>query len=98
MSSTPHRGRHARRRARRLLAGAGCALAMCATAAPALADGWHDGHRGDDLTRGALLLSTSEYVPADITAGVTELPPGCTGSACTPANADGTYPYVFNND
>jgi hypothetical protein len=29
---------------------------------------------------------------------VTELPPGCTGTACTPANAGGAYPYVFNND
>ena len=30
---------------------------------------------------GSLLLSTSCYCPADITPGVTELPPGCTGSA-----------------
>ena len=47
---------------------------------------------------GNLLLSTSEYTPASITPGVTELPPGCTGTACTPAIADGSYPLVFNND
>ncbi len=39
-------------------------------------------------------------MPANITPGVTELPAGCGGAAspCTPAIADGTYPYVFNND
>jgi len=97
MSITPHGAG----RAHRLLAGMGCALAMCVAAAPAAqADGWHHGHRGPELIPGNLLLSTSEYVPADITPGVTELPSGC-GSAtdpCTPAIADGTYPYVFNND
>jgi hypothetical protein len=99
MSSTGHRARGVGRgRTRRLLAGAGCALAMCVAAAPAQADRWDHGHRGLGLIPGNLLLSTSDYVPANITAGVTELPPGCTGSACTPANADGTYPYVFNND
>ncbi len=99
MSSTRHRARGVvRGRTRRLLAGAGCALAMCVAAAPAQADRWDHGHRGSGLIPGNLLLSTSDYVPANITAGVTELPPGCTGSACTPANADGTYPYVFNND
>jgi hypothetical protein len=70
---------------------------MCVGASAAQADGWHHGHRGDELIPGSLLLSTSEYAPADITPGVTELPPGCT-SACTPAIADGTYPFVFNND
>ena len=98
MSSTPHRARHTRRRAHRLLAGAGCALAMCVAAGPAQANWWHHGHPWPELIPGNLLLSTSEYVPADITAGVTELPPGCTGGACTPAIAAGTYPYVFNND
>ena len=73
---------------------------MCVVAASAQADGWHHGHRGSELAPGALLLSTSDYVPADITAGVTELPPGCGSAAdpCTAAIADGTYPYVFNND
>ena len=98
MPTTPHRGRRARRRANRLLAGLGCALAMGAAAGAAQAEGWHHGHRGPGLIPGNLLLSTSEYTPADITPGVTELPPGCTGSACTPAIADGTYPYVFNNN
>jgi hypothetical protein len=90
----------ARRRAHRVLVGAGCALAMCVAAASAQADGWHHGRRGPELAPGALLLSTSDYVPADITAGVTELPPGCGSAAdpCTAAIADGTYPYVFNND
>jgi len=49
---------------------------------------------------GNLVVSGSNYVgTADLFApGVTELPPGCVGSACTPAVADGTYPGVFNND
>jgi hypothetical protein len=49
---------------------------------------------------GNLVVSRSVYVgTADLfTPGVTELPPGCVGSACTPAVADGTYPGVFNND
>ena len=51
---------------------------------------------------GNLVVSGSDYVgQADLfTPGVTELPPGCPTSAggCTPAVADGTYPYVFNND
>ncbi|MBV9367580.1 MAG: hypothetical protein JOY89_25350 [Solirubrobacterales bacterium] len=98
MPTKPHRARPARRRANRLLVGVGCALAMGAAAMSAQAEGWHHGHRGQGLIPGNLLLSTSEYTPAAITPGVTELPPGCTGSACTPAIADGTYPFVFNND
>jgi hypothetical protein len=49
---------------------------------------------------GNLVVSGSEYTgTADLfTPGVTELPPGCVGSACSPAVADGTYPEVFNND
>jgi hypothetical protein len=83
MSNTPHRVRQAARRCvPRLLAGAGCALAVCVAAAPAQADRWDGGHRGGELIPGTLLLSTSDYVPADITQGVTELPAGCTGSAC----------------
>jgi hypothetical protein len=34
----------------------------------------------------------------NVQAGVTQLPPNCVGSACTPATNDGTYPYVWNND
>jgi hypothetical protein len=49
---------------------------------------------------GTLLVSRSVYnSPANIiTPGVTQLPPGCTGSNCVTAIADGTYPFVFNND
>ena len=98
MSTKPHGARPARTRAIRRLAGLGCALVMCVGASTAQADGWHHGHRGPELIPGSLLLSTSEYTPAEITPGVTELPPGCIGSGCTPAIADGTYPFVFNND
>ena len=97
MSSTPQRAL-ARGRARRLLVGAGCLLAMCVAAAPAQADRFDHGHRRFGLIPGNLLLSTSEYTPADITPGATQLPPGCTGSNCVTAIADGTYPTVFNND
>jgi hypothetical protein len=69
-----------------------------ACASTAQAKGWHHGHRGGGPGAGGLLLSSSDYTPADITPGVTELPPGCSGSACTPAVADGKYPFVFNND
>ena len=56
---------------------------------------------------GNLLLSHSIYSsPASIlTPGTTVLPPGCTAATaaasatpCVTANADGTYPTVFNND
>lgn len=63
-------------------------------AAPAQAQDWHG---QSPLMRGNLLVSESTYAPAEITPGVTQLPPGCTGSACVPAVADGTYPFVFNN-
>ncbi len=53
------------------------------------------------LTAGNLLVSTSVWqVDPAITAGTTQLPPGC-GSAsapCVTAQASGSYPYVFNND
>lgn len=82
MSGRSHGARPACSRARRLRAGAGCALAMSVAAVPAQARSWHHGHHGSELIPGALLFSTSEYVPADITPGVTELPPGC-GAAAT---------------
>jgi hypothetical protein len=49
---------------------------------------------------GNLVLSGSVYAGSAslFTPGVTELPPGCAGTACTPAVADGSYPGVFNND
>ena len=46
---------------------------------------------------GNLLVSGSDYRGAEISPGVTVLPPGCT-TGCVTANAGGTYPYVFNND
>jgi hypothetical protein len=62
-------------------------------------------HSGRNLERpwflpGNLVVSGSDYTgPASLfTPGVTELPPGCAGTACTPAVADGSYPGVFNND
>ena len=102
MSSTPHRaGGVPRERARRLIAAVGCATVMCVGATAAQADSWHHGdhgNRGAELIPGNLLLSTSQYTPADITPGVTQLPPGCTATNCVTAIADGTYPFVFNNN
>ena len=48
---------------------------------------------------GNLVVSRTVYdnQASNVTAGVTQLPPGCT-SGCVTAIADGTYPYVFNND
>jgi hypothetical protein len=52
---------------------------------------------------GDLVYSSSTYVPADITPGVTQLAPGCADTAaasgvpCVFANADGTFPTVFDN-
>jgi hypothetical protein len=99
MGTMPH---WARRGAYRLLAGAGSVVAICLMASPAQADGWHHGHRGGELKPGNLLVSTSHYVPADITAGVTQLPPGCAtapiGSCGTAVAAGNDFPSVFNND
>ena len=97
-----HAGQPVARLACRLVAGLGCALAMCIGASTAQADSWgYHGHRGAELSPGNLLVSTSDYVPAEITAGVTQLPPGCatapTGS-CGTAVVDGNdFPSVFNN-
>ena len=103
MSSTAQVARRARRRGHRLLAGAGCALAMCVVAAPAQADRWHHGHEGAELIPGNLLVSTSDYAAAPITAGVTQLPPQCgptpPPAPCATAVANGDdFPFVFNND
>ncbi len=78
------------------------ALAVtAAVAAPAQAhqgrDSWGSGGHHEFLAPGNLLLSSSFYTPADIQAGVTQLPPGCSAGNCVTATADGTYPYVFNN-
>ncbi|MGH9124729.1 MAG: hypothetical protein ACRDZ8_08380 [Acidimicrobiales bacterium] len=54
------------------------------------------------LTPGNLLVSTSVWASdANIDAGSTQLPPGCGTLAddpCVTAEANGTYPIVFNND
>jgi hypothetical protein len=54
----------------------------------------------DGFRPGNLLVSRSVYGanPDIIVAGVTQLPPGCTGSNCATATAGGAYPQVFNND
>ena len=66
-------------------------------AASAQADGrqWHG---RPVLFPGNLLVSESTYAAPDITEGVTQLPPGCTGSACGTAVAGPAFPFVFNND
>ena len=57
-----------------------------------------DPGQGTPLARGNLLVSNSIYEPGNIVPGVTELPPGCTGSGCMLAVAPNTFPFVFNND
>jgi len=78
----------------RLLAGAVVAAAglSLAGAAGASADGNHDG-----FEPGNLVVSRSVYDPATLVPGSTLLPPGCV-SGCVRANADGSYPTVFDND
>jgi hypothetical protein len=50
------------------------------------------------LTPGNLLVSESVYAKApNIVAGQTQLPPGCSGTNCVTAVANGNYPQVFNN-
>ena len=104
MSSTPQGAWRARRGPRRALAGIGCVLAMGVVAASAQAASWQhgQGHGGGKLVPGNLLVSTTNYAPAAITAGVTKLPPECGTTAaaapCATAVADGDdFPSVFNN-
>jgi hypothetical protein len=78
------------------MASAACALAPAALAHGGSRHGHHP--RPARLVPGNLLISRSVFTPADITAGVTQLPPGCTGSNCATAIADGNYPETFNND
>jgi hypothetical protein len=87
-----------------LLATAAAGIAgLLAAVGPLSASGaTADAHGGQRpwFLPGNLVVSGSYYTgQADLfTPGVTELPPGCTGSGCTAAVADGSYPYVFNND
>ena len=91
-----------RSRLRRLaLAPALAVVLASATAVPAQAEpGFSPPFQGPTVLRpGNLLVSTSLYDanPDIITPGVTQLPPGCAGSNCVTAVANGQYPYVFNN-
>jgi len=89
-----------RRVSRRLVAAATVTLAVGFAVASAYGDVPFWGSSSTDLYPGNLLVATSTYQIPSITPGVTELPTGCgaAGDPCTPAVADGTYPYVFNND
>ncbi|MCU1527939.1 MAG: hypothetical protein JWP75_1702 [Frondihabitans sp.] len=59
----------------------------------------HGPTRSVPLIPGNLLVSTSTFdTTPHIVPGTTQLPLGCTGANCVTAIADGTYPYVFNND
>ena len=58
---------------------------------------------GDFFIPGNLVVARSVYTNGNnITAGVTNLPPGCTrvtpADPCTAAVTSSAYPYVFNND
>jgi hypothetical protein len=76
------------------------ALAAAVPASGAVAHGGFGHHQQPWFRPGNLVVSGSDYVGTAnlFTPGVTELPPGCTGTNCTPAAADGSYPFVFNND
>jgi hypothetical protein len=74
-----------------------CAAAgVAATSGPAGASAAKAGTGA--LIPGHLLVSESVFTKAPkIVAGQTQLPPGCTGSNCVTAIANGSYPQVFNN-
>ena len=77
----------------------GLAIALAALSlarGSALADDDNDSY----FRSGNLLVSRSIYnsEAANIVAGVTQLPPGCVGSACVTATAGSAYPTVWNND
>jgi hypothetical protein len=87
------------RRGRVTLTLAATAAAACGLVAAASPAASARTHVGGFLQPGNLLVSRTVYVdsPSAITPGVTQLPPGCTGSNCVTATADGGYPEVFNN-
>ena len=78
-------------------AAAGLVLAVGASAA-VRGDGNGAGGGDDGFRAGNLVVSRSVYDnnPANVQVGET-LPPGCV-SGCGAATADGSYPFVFNND
>jgi len=79
-----------------VLCAAGGVAAAGAPAGASGAGGTGSGSRF--LFPGNLLVSESFYTnDPNIVAGQTQLPPGCTGSNCVTATANGTYPQVFNN-
>jgi hypothetical protein len=81
-----------------VLSAAGLLAATTATAATAGASTAAPADSGH-LIPGDLLVSESYYTnDPNIVAGTTQLPPGCTGTNCGTAVANGNYPYVFNND
>jgi hypothetical protein len=87
------------RRRRRALA-KGSTLTIAAAALVVLV-GAVSASAAGPFTAGNLLVSTSVWTTdANITSGVTQLPPGCgsTAAPCITAQANGTYPQVFNND
>src|SRR5262249_13882145 len=69
-------------------------LSGLAASSPVLAD-----DDDADFRPGHLLVSRVIYDnnPNNVVAGVTQLTPGCVGSACVTATASGTYPTVWNN-
>ena len=81
---------------------AAVAAVLCATAAVAATGGTAGASPAGGgfgvLLPGQLLVSESVYTKApNIVAGQTQLPPGCSGSNCVTAVANGNYPQVFNN-
>ena len=77
-----------------VLCAAGGLAASGAPAGASAAD-----NQGRFIFPGNLLVSESFYTnDPNIVAGQSQLPPGCTGSNCMTAIANGTYPQVFNND
>jgi len=95
--------RRAAPRSRRRVAAPVAATALTGAliaAGPAASAAAHSGRHGSWFRPGNLVVSGSVYTgrASLFTPGVTELPPGCTGTACAPAIADGSYPAVFNND
>ena len=69
------------------------ALALLAGCGAASADGY-------DAPSGDLMVSRTVF-PNNfdgVTAGVTQLPPGCVAPNCVTAKAGSSYPLVFNND
>src|SRR5271157_2426050 len=94
---------HIRRPRSRMLARLGALTTIAA--AVAIVAGPMGASASGSLTPGNLLVSTSQWtVNPSITAGTTQLPPGCgganpfyTAAPCVTAQANGTYPQVFNN-